>query len=187
VLLWSIEPRHLTNLAHARAPWATGFIWLLSITSIMISPSISLWNKCCFAKKRNDGFLGVVYLFCILLPFFHCFVIHMSQEWDIDVQTSQFQFGKSATIAFSCPCICVDRYAHWPWQDRRFLRWFNHLLPTDHFSLVIIVTTSNLTNHICWRPCQGRCNVHERQHRFSDYSYCKIWHHRSTIPFCRPV
>jgi hypothetical protein len=25
VLLWSIEPRHLTNLAHARAPWATGF------------------------------------------------------------------------------------------------------------------------------------------------------------------
>ena len=87
-----------------------------------------------------------------------------------------FQFGKFATIAFICPCICVDHYAHWPWRDRRFLRWCNHLLTTDHFSLVIIVTTSNLTNHICWRPCQGRCNVHERQHRFSDYSYCKIWH-----------
>lgn len=88
-----------------------------------------------------------------------------------------FQFGKFATIAFICPCICVDRSAYWPWWDRRFLRWCNNLLTTDHFSLVIIVTTSNLTNHICWHPCQGQCNVHERQHRFSDYSsYCKIWH-----------
>jgi len=43
------------------------------------------------SKKSNVGLLGVLYLFCILLPFFHCFVmnVHMSQEWDIDVQTSQ--------------------------------------------------------------------------------------------------
>jgi len=35
-------------------------------------------------------FLEWCTFFCILLPFFHCFVmnIHMSQEWDIDVQTA---------------------------------------------------------------------------------------------------
>jgi hypothetical protein len=43
--------------------------------------------KCCFTKKHNFGFLGVVYFFSILLPFLHCFVtkVHRSQEWDNDV------------------------------------------------------------------------------------------------------
>ena len=79
-----------------------------------------LWNKCCFAKKCNFVFFGVVYLFSILLPFFTVLlwtfigfksgIIMCGQDSSVDMMNFLvesgwrtwifFQFGKIATIAF---------------------------------------------------------------------------------------
>jgi len=71
----------ILNLFYLSAYASDGAWGAQYVTSVKLGTCV-LWNKCCFAKKRNFGFLGVIYFFSILMPFFHCFVmnVHMSQK-----------------------------------------------------------------------------------------------------------
>jgi hypothetical protein len=58
--------------------------------SLVISLELAFYEISVASQKSLIiGFLGVVYIFSILLPFFHCFVtnVHRNQEWDNDVRT----------------------------------------------------------------------------------------------------